>query len=81
MFYINLIFIYLSIYFLDVSSLANLLLTNLKEIIEKLQSERNYFKNPAEKLRIEKKQLITSNKHFSNELNCLKEYWKRNFFQ
>ena len=72
---------YLSILFLDISNQANLLLINLKEIIEKLQSEKNYFKTQVEKLQIEKKQLITSNKNLSNELYCLKEDLKRKVSQ
>ena len=49
----------------------------MKEIIEKLQAEKNYFKTQVEKLQIEKKQLIISNKNLSNEVNCLKENLKR----
>ena len=64
-------------FFLDISNQANLLLVNLKEIIEKLETERNYFKNQVEKLQIEKKQLIISNKNLSNEVNCLRDDFKR----
>ena len=77
-FFINLFnYYYLSIFVLDVSNQANLLLVNLKEIIDNLQTEKNYFKNQVEKLQIEKKQLIISNKDFSNKLNFLKEDLKR----
>ena len=67
--------------FLDVSNQANLLLVNLKEIIEKIQAEKYYFKNQIEKLQIENEQLIISNKNLFNELNCSKEDLKRKVFQ
>ena len=64
---------------LDVSNQANLLLVNLKEIIEKLQAERIFFKTQVEKkLQIEKKQLIRSNKNLSNKVNLLKKDLQRN---
>ena len=50
---------------------------NLKEIIKKLQSEKNYFKTQVEKLKIERKQLIISNKNLSNEVSCLQDDLKR----
>ena len=57
----------------DVSNQANLLLINLKEVIGKLQAERNYFKNLVEKIQIEKQQLIISNKKMSKKVKCLEE--------
>ena len=57
--------------FIDATNQASLLLVNLKDIIEKLQAERNCFKNQVEKLKIEKKQLISSNKILSNKVNLL----------
>ena len=56
-------------------------MVNLKEIFEKLQTEKNYFKDQVEKLQIENKQLIISNKNLSNEVNCLKEDLKRKVSQ
>ena len=58
--------------FTDVSSNANLLLINLKEVIDKLQSERNFFKTQTEKLQIEKQQLIILNKSLTNKVESLK---------
>ena len=63
--------------FIDATNQASLLLVNLKDIIEKLQAERNCFKNQVEKLKIEKKQLISSNKILSNKVNLLQIDLKR----
>ena len=62
--------------FLDISNQANLLLVNLKEIIEKLQSDNFYFQTQVENLQIENKQLTISNKKLVNEVNDLKENLK-----
>ena len=67
------------ILFTDVSNHANLLLINLKEIIDKLQSERNNFKTQVEKLQFEKQQLVILNKNLSNKVNCLEETLKTKF--
>ena len=64
------------ILFTDISNHANILLVNLKEIIDKLQSERNHFKTQVEKLQFEKQQLIVSNKNLSNKVNCLEKTLK-----
>ena len=40
---------------LDTSTQANLLLTNLKEVIEKLQSEKNFYETKVEFLKIDNK--------------------------
>ena len=45
----------------------------MKEIIEKLQTERNCFKTEVEKLKTEKKQLISSNKNLLNKLCVLQK--------
>ena len=68
-----------TILFTDVSNHANILLTNLKEIIDKLQSERNHFKSQVEKLQLEKQKLIISNKNLSNKVSCLEETLKMKF--
>ena len=68
------------ILFIDESNQANILLFNLKEVIDKLQAERNYFKTQVEKLQFEKKQLIISNKNLSNKVDCLEKIWKQNSF-
>ena len=62
--------------FTDFSNQANLLLINLKEVIGKLQAERNYFKIQAEKLQIEKQQLVISNQNLSKKVVCLEEELK-----
>ena len=46
-------------------------MVNLKEIIDKLQSENIYFKTQVEILQAENKQLVISNKNLSNEVNSL----------
>ena len=61
----------------DVSNQANLLLVNLKEVIGKLQAERNYFKTQVEKLLIEKQQLVVLNQNMSKKVKYLKEELKR----
>ena len=53
-----------------------MLLINLKEVIDKLQAERNYFKNQVEKLQIEKQQLVISNHNLSKRIVCLEEELK-----
>ena len=64
------------IFFLDISNQANLHLVNLKEIIEKLQSDNFYFQTKVESLQIENKQLTKSNRNLFNEVNNLKEKLK-----
>ena len=65
--------------FTDVSSKANLLLINLKEVVDELQSERNFFKTQTEKLQIEKQQLIILNKSLTNKVESLKRKLKTNY--
>ena len=55
-------------FFLDISNQANLLLTNLKVLVDNLQAKTTYFQTQVDKLQIEKKQLIISNKKLSNKL-------------
>ena len=55
------------------SNQASVLLMNLKEIIIKIQSEKNYLKTQVVKLKVENKQLITSNKNLTNEIYLLKK--------
>ena len=57
----------------DISNQANLLLVNLKEIIDKLQAKNTSFQSQVKQLIIENKQLIIANKELCNEVNCLKE--------
>ena len=59
--------------FIDLSDQASVLLINLKEIINKLQSEKNYFKTQVVKLQVEKKQLVISNKNLINKVNMLEK--------
>ena len=65
-----------------------MLLLNLKEIVEKLQTQNLSFQTQVEKLTIENnkltsenKLLIISNKKFVDELNTLKKDSKRKFFK
>ena len=55
------------------SNQASVLLMNLKEIIIKIQSEKNYLKTQVVKLKVENKQLITSNKNLTNEIYLFKK--------
>ena len=55
------------------SNQASVLLMNLKEIVYKLQSENNYLKTQVVKLKVENKQLITSNKNLTNEIYLFKK--------
>ena len=59
------------------SNQTNLLLNNLKLIVDKLQSEKAHFKTQVEKLEIEKKQLIISNKSQTNKVDMLKKCLQR----
>ena len=68
---------YLSLIFIDVSNQTNLLLKNLKLIVDKLQSEKAYFKTQVEKLEIEKKQLVISNKSLTNKVDMLEKCLQR----
>ena len=65
----------------DVSNQANLLLVNLKEIIDKLQAKNTSFQSQVKQLIIENKQLIIANKKLCNEVNCLKEGLKSKQFK
>ena len=58
---------------IDFTNKAHLHLENLKEIVEKLQNERNYFKSKVNLLIIEKERLHTSNKNLMNKVKCLEE--------
>ena len=69
--------------FLDVVNKANLLLVNLKEIIEDLQAQNSLIQTQLEKetmenkkLTIENKQLIIYNENLCCEVNFLKEQIK-----
>ena len=59
------------------SNQTNLLLNNLKLIVDKLQSEKAYFKTQVEKLEIEKKQLLVSNENLTNKVNMLEKDLQR----
>ena len=48
-------------------------MTIFKEILDKLQSEKAFFKTQVEKLTIEKKQLAISNKNLRNRVNMLEK--------
>ena len=63
---------------LDVSIQADILLTSLRSIIDKLQFEKDYFKTQVEKLKIEKNKLVISNKNLSNKITILEESLQKN---
>ena len=63
----------------DVSNQANILLINLKEIVDKLRSEKFYFKTQVAKLQCEKKELNNTIKNLSYKVSCLKDELKLNF--
>ena len=46
---------------------------NLKSIVDKLQSEKAYFKTQVEKLKIEKNQLALLNKSLAIKVDSLQE--------
>ena len=48
-------------------------MTNLKVLVDELQAKTTYFQTHVEKLQIEKKQLIISNKKLSNKVNSLEK--------
>ena len=58
-----------TIFILDVSNQTNLLLNNLKLIVDKLQSEKAYLKTQVEKVKTEKEQLIISNYNLTNKIS------------
>ena len=45
----------------------------MKVLVDELQAKTTYFQNQVEKLKIEKKQLIVSNKKLSNKVNSLEK--------
>ena len=47
--------------------------SNLKELVDKLLSEKAYYKTQVEKLMIEKKQLIVSNKNLTNKVKMFEK--------
>ena len=48
-------------------------MSNLKSIVDKLQTEKAYFKTQVEKLKFEKKQLIIINKNLTTKINILEK--------
>ena len=46
-------------------------------LVDNLQAKTTYFQTQVEKLQIEKKQLIISNKKLSNKVNSLEDYIKQ----
>ena len=65
------------IIFLYLLNQTCLLHNNLKLIVDKLQSEKAHFKTQVEKLEIEKKHLIISNKSLTNKVEMLEKCLKR----
>ena len=66
--------------FLDVSNQTNLL-NNLKLIVDEIQSEKTHLKNQVEKLKTDKKQLISSNKNLTNKIDVLEKYKQKSKFK
>ena len=62
-----------TIFILDVSNQTNLLLNNLKLIVDKLQSEKAYLKTQVEKLKTEKEQLVIPNYNLTNKISMLEK--------
>ena len=52
------------------------MLVNLKEVISKLQAEKNNFKIQVEKLQVEKQQLFLSNQSLLKRVKCLEKEQK-----
>ena len=67
-------------YFSDVSNQADLLLTNLKEIIENLQTQNVYFQGQVENLQVENKNLTVSNINLTNKVKLLEEKFQSQIF-
>ena len=63
--------------FIELSNQASVLLINLKEIIDKLQSEKSYFKNQVVKLKNKNKQLVISNKNLTHKVDMLQKHLQR----
>ena len=59
------------------SNHATVLLNNVKEIIDKMQLEKAYFKLLVEKLKNEKKQLVILNKSLTNKVDILEKDLQR----
>ena len=59
------------------SNHATVLLNNVKEIIDKMQLEKAYFKTQVEKLKNEKKQLVILNKSLTNKVDILEKDLQR----
>ena len=57
---------------------ADILLTSLRSIIDKLQFEKDYFKTQVEKLKIEKNKLVISNKNLTNKITILEKDLQKN---
>ena len=50
------------------SNQANVLLINLKQLVDKLQSQKAHLKTQVKKLTVEKKNLINLNKSLTNKV-------------
>ena len=64
-------------FIVDVSNQTNLLLNNLKIIVDKLQSEKASFKTQVDKLKLENNQLVTSKKNIKNKVSMLEKELQR----
>ena len=59
------------------SNQANVLLMSFKQVVDKLQSEKNLFQNSIRKLIAEKKKLIKLNKNLTNKISMLENNFQR----
>ena len=58
---------------------ADLLLTNLKEVIDKLQKQNKFFQIKVKELKVEKEQLVILNKNLLDKVDFLEENVKQKF--
>ena len=62
------------------SNQANVLLMSFKQVVDKLQSEKNLFQNSIRKLIAEKKKLIKLNKNLTNKISMLENNFQRKVY-
>ena len=58
---------------------ADLLLTNLKEVIDKLQKQNKFFQIKVKELKVQKEQLVIWNKNLLDKVDFLEENVKQKF--
>ena len=58
---------------------ADLLLTNLKQVIDKLQKQNKFFQIKVKELKVQKEQLVIWNKNLLDKVDFLEENVKQKF--